>query len=71
MRIDERTGNLDVLVGDGLDFEIKLNREDEQFIQSQIETGRYNHPDEVIDVAFELLKEKKDIDRASARPWST
>ena len=37
---------------------ISLKPEHERFIQSQIETGGYNHPDEVITEAFKLLKER-------------
>lgn len=37
---------------------ISLKPEHERFIQSQIEMGSYNHPDEVINEAFKLLKER-------------
>jgi putative addiction module CopG family antidote len=38
---------------------ISLKPEHERFIQSQIETGAYERPDDVIDAAFKLLKERE------------
>ena len=38
---------------------ISLKPEHELFIQAQIETGGYNHPDEVITEAFKLLTERE------------
>lgn len=38
---------------------ISLKHEHEQFIQSQIETGRYENADEVISAAFKLLEEQE------------
>jgi antitoxin ParD1/3/4 len=38
---------------------ISLKPEHEQFIQSQIETGQYTSPDEVISEAFKLLTERE------------
>jgi antitoxin ParD1/3/4 len=38
---------------------ISLKPEDEQFIQSQIETGKYANAQEVISAAFKLLEERE------------
>jgi antitoxin ParD1/3/4 len=38
---------------------ISLQPEHELFIQSQLETGRYQHPEEVISEAFRLLAERE------------
>lgn len=38
---------------------ISLKPEHERFIQAQIETGKYSHPDEVINEAFRLLQERE------------
>lgn len=35
---------------------ISLKPEHEQFIQAQIASGRFNNPDEVIDLAFKVLE---------------
>jgi len=35
---------------------IELKPEHEQFIQAQIASGKFTNPDEVIDVAFQLLE---------------
>jgi antitoxin ParD1/3/4 len=35
---------------------IQLKPEHEQFIQAQIATGKYEQPEEVIDIAFRLLE---------------
>jgi antitoxin ParD1/3/4 len=35
---------------------IKLKPEHEQFIQTQIATGRFTNAEEVIDIAFQLLE---------------
>lgn len=37
---------------------ISLKPEHEQFIQSQIQSGKFTHPDEVITEAFKLLEER-------------
>jgi antitoxin ParD1/3/4 len=42
---------------------ITLKPEHEEFIQTQITTGQFNHPDEVIELAFRLL-EKVNVDYA-------
>ena len=38
---------------------ISLKPEHERFIQSQIETGRYSSPDDVLSEAFDLLSERE------------
>ncbi len=38
---------------------ISLKPEHERFIQSQIETGKYTSPDEVINEAFKVLAERE------------
>ena len=38
---------------------ISLKPEHERFIQSQIETGQYTSPDEVINEAFKVLAERE------------
>jgi putative addiction module CopG family antidote len=38
---------------------IYLKPEHERFIQAQIEKGEYSHPDEAIDEAFRLLKDRE------------
>ena len=38
---------------------ISLKPEHEHFIQSQIETGRYSSPDDVLSEAFDLLSERE------------
>ncbi len=35
---------------------IQLKPEHEQFIQAQIATGKYDNPQEVVDIAFRLLE---------------
>ncbi|MDJ0617481.1 MAG: type II toxin-antitoxin system ParD family antitoxin [Calothrix sp. MO_192.B10] len=35
---------------------IQLKPEHEQFIQAQIATGKYENPEEVVDIAFRLLE---------------
>lgn len=35
---------------------IQLKPEHEQFIQAQIASGKYKSPEEIIDIAFQLLK---------------
>ncbi|MGF1673200.1 MAG: type II toxin-antitoxin system ParD family antitoxin [Rivularia sp. (in: cyanobacteria)] len=35
---------------------IQLKPEHEQFIQAQIASGKYQNPEEIIDIAFRLLK---------------
>jgi antitoxin ParD1/3/4 len=42
---------------------ITLKPEHEEFIQTQITTGQFSHPDEVIEAAFRLL-EKLNVDYA-------
>jgi antitoxin ParD1/3/4 len=42
---------------------ITLKPEHEEFIQTQITTGQFSHPDEVIETAFRLL-EKVNVDYA-------
>ena len=39
---------------------ISLKPEQEQFIQSQVATGRFSNPQEVIDAAFRLLEKLYD-----------
>lgn len=42
---------------------IQIKPEHEKFIQAQIATGKYNNPEEVADIAFQLL-EKLNIEYA-------
>jgi antitoxin ParD1/3/4 len=42
---------------------ITLKPEHEQFIQTQITSGQFNHPDEVIETAFRLM-EKLNVEYA-------
>ncbi|WP_414620132.1 hypothetical protein [Calothrix sp. CCY 0018] len=35
---------------------IKIKPEHEQFIQAQMATGKYNNPEEILDIAFRVLK---------------
>lgn len=39
---------------------ISLKPKHEQFIQKQLDTGRFDNPDQVIDIAFQLLETLKD-----------
>ncbi len=42
---------------------IQIKKEHEKFIQAQIATGKYNNPEEVADIAFQLL-EKLNVEYA-------
>jgi antitoxin ParD1/3/4 len=52
-----------VISGVAKKMNIYLKPEQEQFIQEQLKTGRYNTADEVIAEAFRLLKERETINQ--------
>lgn len=41
-------------------IQINLTPEQEQFLEKQLKTGKYNNPQEVISKAFQLLEEQED-----------
>lgn len=41
-------------------IQITLTSEQEQFLEKQLKTGKYNTPQEVISKAFQLLEEQED-----------
>ena len=41
-------------------IQITLTPEQEQFLEKQLKTGKYNNPQEVISKAFQLLEEQED-----------
>ena len=41
---------------------IEIKPEHEKFIQAQIATGKYNNPEEVVDIAFRLLEKLNALD---------
>ena len=41
-------------------IQITLTTEQEQFLEKQLKTGKYNTPQEVISKAFQLLEEQED-----------
>jgi antitoxin ParD1/3/4 len=41
-------------------IQITLTSEQEQFLEKQLKTGKYNNPQEVISKAFQLLEEQED-----------
>lgn len=43
-------------------MQITLNTEQEQFLKKQLDTGKYNNPEEVITQAFRLLEQEDDTD---------
>jgi putative addiction module CopG family antidote len=59
VKIFDETVRQALTVQDWKKMSIFLKPEHERFIQSQIESGAYDRPDEVIDAAFRLLKERE------------